>query len=379
MAWSNLCQSFHGHVIESLSWHVIGIGAFGVSPIHHNSRKADRPCVCLLAPCQNVVIVYTHPRFIPKITAIFVTVAILIYLDSSAPVKKELLSILSLILEKYSCLRQYLDLSCRLDITKLKSLGWSKRTDDSVVACFESLRLKVSPRIFGWGRGSCVTQRRIKVRTCGKKCPNSTPHPLTAFPQQTLKAAIWAHGSLCFFSSTETGLEGSHDKPIGCGGCGGGGYFYPLLAESPSVGAPPFPLAGSQQWAVVGEAGWQARCGCEETKATSGTPTTPPPLLTGNSRRGFLENDWKLSKVVKSKGISHMKPRPMPPGAWVSWPAANSDLFPVSIWFGKVLAFFYGVWSSGVYSPINQAWLLLQRRNFSIIISPLPLISDQSK
>ena len=105
-------------------------------------------------------------------------------------------------------------------------------------------------------------------------------------------------GQLWSFSGTEDCLEGSLRELVGSGGCGVG-YFYPLLAESPSVGAPPFPWVGSQQWAVVGEAGWQARCGCEEPKATSGTPTTPPPLLTGNSRRGFLENDWKLSKVVR--------------------------------------------------------------------------------
>ena len=47
------------------------------------------------------------------------------------------------------------------------------------------------------------------------------------------------------------------------GGGGGVGYFYPLLAESPSVGGAPFPWAGSQQWAVLGEAGWD-KCGCEE-------------------------------------------------------------------------------------------------------------------
>lgn len=36
------------------------------------SRQVLR--VRLLAACQNVVIVYTHPRFIPKITAIFIIV-----------------------------------------------------------------------------------------------------------------------------------------------------------------------------------------------------------------------------------------------------------------------------------------------------------------
>ena len=50
-------------------------------------------------------------------------------------------------------------------------------------------------------------------------------------------------------------MEGSLDELVGSGGRGVG-YFYPLLAESPSVGAPPFPWVGSQQWEVVGEAGW---------------------------------------------------------------------------------------------------------------------------
>ena len=49
------------------------------------SRQALR--VRLLAACQNVVIVYTHPRFIPKITVTLITTgalfkAINIFLDT---------------------------------------------------------------------------------------------------------------------------------------------------------------------------------------------------------------------------------------------------------------------------------------------------------
>ena len=111
---------------------------------------------------------------------------------------------------------------------------------------------------------SYSTQRQIKVRTGCKKCPNSTHHAT----ELSLPKSPCDHSDHNGSSSSEQSLEkgfscSCYSALVGHGGGGGVGYFYPLLAESPSVGGAPFPWAGSQQWAVLGEAGWD-KCGCEE-------------------------------------------------------------------------------------------------------------------
>ena len=155
--------------------------------------------------------------------------------------------------------------------------------DITFTQCTMYLIWYATSRTLGWRRsGSCLTQtqRRIKVRTGCKKCPNSTPHATELSLPKSPCDHSDHNGRSPSEQSLEKGLSCScYSALVGHGGGGGVGYFYPLLAESPSVGGAPFPWAGSQQWAVLGEAGWD-KCGCEEPPAPS-WPSPPPPLLTG--------------------------------------------------------------------------------------------------